>query len=223
MLRKLVIAVGAAMTLAYAAPSSAAPILDQSFDAFRPGENRAAAILSDQEIGQTFTSSISGQLTRIDLQISRISFDLPTSDLLFDILPTSNGRFPTGPAIVSGSIARDSVPTFFSSDLFVTVDLTALNILVEAGDSLAILLRNPNPGGYGWLEVFRGDYAGGNSLIRQPPDPIFGFVPLLDQGFRTFVDPGDDIVQVPEPGTFALLGLGLLGLGVARHRNKKLK
>ena len=219
--KKLFIAVSTAMTLGYAAPSAAAPILDQSFDAFRPNEFRGGSIISTQEIGQTFTSGITGKLTRVDLQIRQISSDAPVADLLFDIFPSSNGFVPTGPAIAAGSISRDIIPTFIPvNGDFVSVDLSAFNIMVTAGESLAILLRNPNPGGYSWIEAFGDGYAGGTSFIRQPPDPIFGFIPAIDQGFRTFVDPGAVVAQVPEPGTFALLGLGLLGVGIARRRLK---
>ena len=60
--------------------------------------------------------------------------------------------------------------------------------------------------------------------LIDPIDPVRGesVVPMafaLDGPVQFSLDSGDDTIgRVPEPGSLALLGLGLMGLGLSRRR-----
>ncbi len=216
--RKLTAAIFAAASLALASPSQAAPVLDQSFDAFLAGADSAVSLNANFAHAQSFTAGIAGQLTSVDLQIRRLDFNLPASDLTFDILPIAGG-FPSGPALGSGTIALADIPDLdFSDGSFVSVDLSAFNIFVEVGDVLAIALEHLNAGAYVWLSIPVGNlYANGSQFVSLPPGPFDFEQAGGDLGFRSFVDP-DATQPVPEPGTLASLAFGLLLFGFARRQ-----
>jgi hypothetical protein len=70
--------------------------------------------------------------------------------------------------------------------------------------------------------------ANGFALFYDLTAPITSFSVDLDDYFPnnpgfshiTFFDTGSTTTQVPEPGTLAVFGLGLLGLGLAARRRK---
>lgn len=220
MFKKLVIAVGAAMTLAYALPSSAAPVLDQSFDAVATGSDSGLSIVSLQSVAQTFTVGTSGLLSGVAVQVSAVTLNPsdppPTADLVFDILPTI-GRTPSKTPLASGLVPRAQIPPTMLDVPFVFIDLTAFNIFVDIGDMLAIALSHSSAGAYSWVRGRTQPYSRGAGFVSFPTNTEFR--PGGDDlGFQTFVDPDAIVVQVSEPGTIALLGLGLIGIGFARRR-----
>jgi len=73
----------------------------------------------------------------------------------------------------------------------------------SGGQSFAVIL-NSTFDGVAYDALLLWDDAGGGSDDDNHDDQVIGL----------------NVTQVPEPGTIALLGLGLLGLGISRRRSK---
>ncbi|MEM9420690.1 MAG: PEP-CTERM sorting domain-containing protein [Planctomycetota bacterium] len=207
--------------------ASAAPLLDQEFDAFAAGSSGGATLIPRQILYQTFTVGLGGTLASVELQAQQ-DFDTPTDDLVVSILATSGGT--PDPATVLGSVSVPPgavPPADFSNVPFFSVDLSGLGIAVTPGEQLAIRLSQASADSrYFWYEAEdfveeeegtpppSGFYAGGASFVGSDLASIPFVNTRVDVGFRTFVEP----VVIPEPTSAGLLSMLFLGAYARRRR-----
>ncbi|MGD2063524.1 MAG: PEP-CTERM sorting domain-containing protein [Nitrospirota bacterium] len=167
---------------------------------------------------QTFTVGLSGLLTRFEVPM-RGSPGGGTSD--FEIWSTSGGV----PEAIPGTTLAAGTVSFGDGQAWVGADISASGLNVTAGDVLALVQIGGSSTGSGdWAGTEGGGYTGGVGFSTFFTDPSGAWHDELaqpggvdDLGFRTFVDP-DAVAAIPEPATVVLMGLGLVGLGVAGRR-----
>ena len=186
--------------------ASSVPALAGVIDT-RPGTLVGGQVNSTQPIGQTFVAD--------DVRLATFSFESgPTaaSQLVGEVWATTGGLPSGGAPIWVG--APQAV--LIAGDYFFNpgIDLVL-------GSTYAIVARSTGPGATTVpLGIVLGNpYAGGQSVVSLDGAsavwqtfPSVGF-PVSDLSTR--------IVMNPEPGTWALFGLGLAGLGAAARRRRK--
>lgn len=195
--------------------AEAAVVLDQVNN---PVTNAIADGAPGTLIGQTFTVGRSGFLDNI-----RVNF-VGTPDSDFDI-DFHLARIVDGEALFSQSIAV-SAPSSESLSLmpldtdpshWMKLDLSALNISVQAGDQFAIAVEPlDNPVQTFWSATRADSYAGGYSFaIGNLSDQVFTLKPPGDLEFATYISSA-----VPEPGEWTMLiaGFGLIGLAMRKRK-----
>ncbi|WP_282605803.1 PEP-CTERM sorting domain-containing protein [Pelagibius sp. Alg239-R121] len=158
----------------------------------------------------SFTNSASATLigddVTLEITINGATFGSPITETV-----GAGVEFDFGSLIVDVSASRiDIVVTDGGGPLRANVDyiLTDLDWVGEVGEIVNVVL-NPNPG-IGSVS-FTEDSVTFSSFAGEPF--VGGLLASIE-----IVTPHSSSVSVPEPGTLALLGLGLAGIAVARRK-----
>jgi hypothetical protein len=217
-MKKMLLGIIAVASVAAPFTASAVPVLDQSH-VFAPASiaARVGTIGSSLNVAvvQTFTVGMTGVFDQLDIQVDKAG--TPTQNFVVDIV---SGSTPMGAALASRTLTPAD---FATAPTFLSLDFSAAGLLVSTGDFLAFRLTSlqdftGNVNEYRAYGESNGSYAGGSGAHYQN-GVISPNTTAWDFNFRTFVDAGRP-VQVPEPSTLALLGIGLAGLATARRRKQ---
>ena len=178
---------------AFALNSQATLIIDQN----QMDASVYMAAFSQSDLAQSFQQS-NGNIAGagIFLQANQGSTGLVNLSI-WDALPTNGGTQLAGGSAMGTQgewldVFWNPVATSANDTLF---------LLFDSNDSLGVSGSTANP------------YAFGSTYANSG----YGNFPSFDYTFRTYYDDGG-IAQVSEPGTLALLGLGLIGVAAVRRK-----
>ena len=186
-------------------PPNPPPFLDQS----EPSWGSSSYIQGNISMAQTFTPSIGGLLTRLDLCLTRNN-DGETNPLLISIDTTQNG-------VPQTSLGSTTLSSFAGGVwAWVSFDLSSQSISLTSGQTYAIVLSCPGSfNGISSEGTTYDSYSGGESLVQNGVGATWQtYSRELDLTFQTWMTP------VPEPSVAALAALGLVLLARLHRQNK---
>lgn len=168
----------------------------------------------DLSRGQSFTVGINGALVGFEFQFNK-SQQLATGNAYLSVYSTDGAGAPDTllgqAALAASAVSRTHSLVYF--------DLTPLNISVSVGDLMFAALNADFSGG---MHSTNDIYTDGREWGCSPRHSITcwsteAHVNVHDLVFQSHMLPESGIV-LPEPGTLALLGLGIAGIGFTRRR-----
>ena len=195
--------------------ANAQTVLDQSVLNNSTSGFSGSVLTSSRLLAQTFTAGVNGQLSQVNLQLTQsgITNEI-TEDLVLTVYLTLNPSSPLGTPLTTVNISPIAVPSNPETlaGVLTSVDLSALNIQVNAGMLYSLVLGSAQPvptpafRHYTWLTPGGniGPYAGGQAWSSNLPSD-FTALGARDFGFQTFVT----ITPVPEPSIAAFTVISL--------------
>jgi hypothetical protein len=190
------------------------PVLDQ----FQEVDGGGIMYWDSRFVGQTFTAGLSGVLHHIEVGVGTWT-GLPTYPSYVEIWDTNSSGAP------GNVLGSRFFPDGFSMG-WNTINFVPEHIYLESTTRYAIVFWNDDPNlgdsrNAVLVEWRRDSYTGGalwEYTSGSGWNIYTGWPREGDMQFRTYVDviPG----QIPEPSTFALFGIGIVGLAGWKIRRK---
>jgi hypothetical protein len=185
--------VSTVLLLAANSPARADIVLDQSN--VYPTFIADLAVITGQELAQTWTVGLEGTLAQIDVQISKETGT--TGDVTLTIRATADGvpDSDDSQVLFATVISLDDIPTIddhFQNVPLTSIDVSDAGLAVQPGDVLTVALSRMGPGSPPWVTWRCGPptYQGGQLFIRSGPDFDWKILDGYEAGFQTYVDVG---------------------------------